>query len=78
MAVLLDRSLVTSASDHYVEVETVSPLTRGMTVVDRLGVAPDPRNQAVWSATLQQARKCNVIWEINVSGWKQALMRALA
>lgn len=77
MAVLLDPTLVTSASDHYVEVETNSELTRGMTVVDRLGVATDERNRSVWSAALP-GRKCRVIWEINVSGWKQVLMRALA
>ena len=33
---------------HRVEVETASDLTRGMTVVDRLGRAGDAINQAAW------------------------------
>src|SRR5579875_1565543 len=41
MAVALDRGIGLSWSRHFVEIETVSELTRGMTVVDRLGVAED-------------------------------------
>ena len=37
MAIALDPSICTSASRHYVDIETDSELTRGMTVVDRLG-----------------------------------------
>ena len=35
----VDPSISTRASRHYVDVETDSELTRGMTVVDRLNVA---------------------------------------
>src|SRR5229473_1442933 len=45
MAIALDPSIVTSQSQHFVDVETESELTRGMTVVDRLNVAPDERNR---------------------------------
>ena len=48
MCVALDPTVGTEWSDHYVEVETQSELTRGMTVVDRLNVAGDERNRALW------------------------------
>ena len=41
MAVALDPTSCTRKSPHYVEVEVQSELTRGMTVVDQLGVADD-------------------------------------
>ena len=74
MAILLDPSIVLAASDHYVDVQIDSGLTRGMSVVDRLGVAKDPRNQEVWR---EVPMKHKVIWEIDNSRWKQALRRAL-
>ena len=46
MAVALDPSIVTAESEHFVEIETESELTRGMTLVDRLNVANDERNRA--------------------------------
>ena len=39
MSIALDPTIGTQWSEHYVEVETQSELTRGMTVVDRLNVA---------------------------------------
>ena len=74
MAILLDPSLVLSAGDHYVDVQVDSGLTRGMSVVDRLGVAKDSRNQGVWRDI---PVKHKVIWEIDNSKWKQALRQAL-
>src|SRR4051812_7813871 len=44
MAIALEPSVCTNRSVHYVEVETASELTRGMTVVDRLNVTDDARN----------------------------------
>ena len=39
MAIALDPSIVTQQSEHFVDVETTSELTRGMTVVDQIGRA---------------------------------------
>jgi purine nucleosidase len=81
MATALDPSIVTSQSDHYVEVETQSELTRGMTVVDRLNVADDERNRDVWSSSIAKGatgRKTKVFWTIEISRWKKTLFSALA
>lgn len=75
MCLALDPS-VGNWSDHYVDVETQSELTRGMTVVDRLNVADDERNQAVWSDVLRRSR-ARVCWTIDNGRWKDALMAAL-
>lgn len=77
MAVALDASIVTSQSEHYVEVETESELTRGMTVVDRLNVAEDERNREVWAASLAGGHKAKVFWSIDNTRWKEALYAAL-
>jgi len=53
MSIALDPSVGTQWSTHYVDVETHSELTRGMTVVDRLNVAADDRNRNVWARVLQ-------------------------
>jgi len=76
MSLALDPSVGVNWSDHYVEVETQSELARGMTVVDRLNVAADERNRAVWAPALQ-ARKANVCWNIDTTRWKSALYKAL-
>ncbi len=57
MSIALDPTIGTQWSDHYVDVETQSDLTRGMTVVDRLNVADDERNHAVWSACPAEERQ---------------------
>ncbi len=77
MALLLEPALAVEASDHYVEIETVSPLTRGMTVVDRLDVTADSRNATVWK-TAHAQNKAKVIWKLDVPGWKRLLMTTLA
>ena len=77
MSIALDPSVVTSQSEHYVDVETTSELTRGMTVVDRLNVAGNDRNRAVWTDVLKQGRKAKVVWTIDIARWKQALYAAL-
>ena len=77
MAILLDPSLALISSDHYMDAQVDSGITRGMSVIDRLGVAADARNRAVWSDVLAQGRKQKVIWEMDIPGWKQALLQAL-
>lgn len=74
MAVALDPGVVTSSSRHPVEIECDSELTRGMTVVDRLGVAGDERNRGVWAG----AAPVDVAWSIDVPRWKALLYRALS
>ncbi len=77
MSVALDPTIGTQWSEHYVDVETHSELTRGMTVVDRLNVAADERNQGVWKDVLRQRRKTKVCWTIDTKRWKEALCAAL-
>ena len=77
MAVALDASIVTSKSEHYLDVETESELTRGMTVVDRLNVAGDERNREVWAASLSGGRKAKIFWAIDNARWKGALYARL-
>lgn len=77
MCLALDPTIGTDWSKHYVEIETQSELTRGMTVVDRLNVAEDERNRAVWQAAISGGHKANVCWQIDNRRWKQALYRAL-
>jgi purine nucleosidase len=77
MAIALDSTIGTRWSEHYVNVETGSELTRGMSVVDRLNIAANQRNQAVWSDLLTSGRKANVCWTIDVKRWKEALYSAL-
>ena len=76
MCLALDPSIGTEWSEHYVDVETQSELTRGMTVVDRLNVAQDERNRAVWAPALS-GRKAKVCWSIDNKRWKEALYAAL-
>ncbi len=77
MSIALDPAVGSEWSEHYVEVETHSELSRGMTVVDRLNVANDERNQAVWSECVRRGRKAKVCWTIDTMGWKRALFSAL-
>jgi purine nucleosidase len=76
MCLALDPTAGTEWSEHYIDVETQGELTRGMTVVDRLNVAGDDRNQAVWAPVLD-GRKANVCWSIDNRRWKEALYAAL-
>jgi purine nucleosidase len=77
MSIALDPSIGIESSRHYVDVETATELTRGMTVVDRLGVAADERNRATWAELLASRVKPKVYWSIDVARWKQALYSAL-
>jgi purine nucleosidase len=77
MCIALDPTVGTEWSEHYVDVETQSELTRGMTVVDRLNVAADERNGAVWARALHAQRKIKVCWRIDTKRWKEAFFSAL-
>lgn len=78
MSIALDPSIVTNQTEHYVDVETSSELTRGMTVVDRLNVAGNDRNKSTWADILRQGTKAKVVWTIDNARWKQSLHKALA
>ncbi len=77
MCIALDPTVVTDWSEHYLDVETQSELTRGQTVVDRLNVSADDRNHVVWSQVLHKNHKAKVAWTIDNRRWKAALFAAL-
>jgi purine nucleosidase len=82
MSLALDPTIGTNWSDHYIDVETASDLTRGMTVVDRLNVAADNRNRGVWAPALPTSAepgpgKKKICWTLDNGRWKQALDAAL-
>jgi purine nucleosidase len=77
MALALDPTICTSSSEHYLEVETASDLTRGMTVVDRLNIAGNERNSLIWKQAVQGGHKAHIRWTIDVPRWKQLLYAAL-
>ncbi|MDD1413677.1 nucleoside hydrolase [Dolichospermum sp. ST_con] len=64
MAVALDPAIVTRQGKYFVDVETISDLTRGMTVVDQLGV-------------LDKQPNITVVWEIDIPRWKEILYSCL-
>ena len=77
MCIALHPETATEWSNHHVDIETQSELTRGMTIVDRLNVADDERNREVWSRALHEGRKAKVCWKIDVKRWKAELFAAL-
>jgi purine nucleosidase len=77
MCLALDPTVGTSWSSHYLDVETKSELTRGMTVVDRLNVAEDDRNRAQWAGVIAKGNKASVCWTMDAARWKKALLAAL-
>ena len=64
MAIALDPSISRRSSKHFVDIETVSEMTRGMTVVDERNVTKKQPN-------------VEVVWEIDIPGWKEALYKTL-
>jgi len=64
MSELLNPKLKLEVSRHSVAIECNSDLTRGMTVVDRLGVAADPRNSVVWSEVIRRGQKIEICWKL--------------
>ena len=78
MAILLDPTLARVSSHHFMDAQIDNGITRGMSVVDKLGVVEDARNRAVWSEVRERGRKQKVIWQMDIPGWKRSLLRALA
>ncbi len=78
MGIALNPALCTTSSEHYVEIETASYLTRGMTVVDQLNVATDFRNRDVWANAIERQRKVHVCWSLDIPRWKALLFSALS
>ena len=78
MAVALDRSVGLAWSRHRIAIETQSELTRGMTVVDRLGVNSDAINGHVWGAAAGGSGDADVLWTFDSAKFKSMLKAALA
>ena len=77
MSIALDPSIGTSWGKYWVEVETTSELTRGMTVIDRHRVAEKAQNRSAWAALLEKRPNVNVCWTIDIERWKERLYSAL-
>jgi purine nucleosidase len=77
MSIALDPTICTRKSKHYVDVETRSDLTRGMTVVDQFGVSVDERNRPVWGHITEHDPNITVCWEIDIQRWKEMLYSVL-
>ncbi len=77
MGVLLNPKLKLEVSRNFVAIECCGPATRGMTVVDRLGVATDPRNSDVWNEVIGKDHKVEVCWRIDTQRWKAELIASL-
>lgn len=78
MAIALDPSLCTSSSKHFAAIEVSGQFTRGMLVVDRLGVAGDDRNRGVWSDVVARNNPALICWSIAPERWKAMLYQALS
>ena len=76
MAVALDPAVAEQCSEHVVQIACADELTRGMTVVDRLGVSGDERNLDTWK-TAREVRQCQVVWALDIPRWKRLLYDAL-
>ena len=74
---MLQPEIKLEVSRHLVEVECDSELTRGMTLVDRLNVAADPRNAATWAEALQRNSPAEICWKLDVPRWKAMLFESL-
>ena len=77
MAVALDRSVGLSWSRHRVAIECSSELTRGMTVIDRLGVSSDAINGPVWGAAAGGSAGADILWTFDSAKFKSMLKAAL-
>jgi purine nucleosidase len=78
MGIAIDPNLCLDGTSHYVEIETVSELNRGMTLVDKLDVAHDRRNIDIWAPTIAaQPRKIHICWALDVPAWKKSLLSLL-
>jgi inosine-uridine nucleoside N-ribohydrolase len=60
ISIALDPNICTRRSRHHVEIEIASEITRGMTVVDEIGVTNKPAN-------------ADICWAIDAARWKEKL-----
>jgi purine nucleosidase len=78
MGIAIDPKLCTYGTEHYIEIETTSELTRGLTLVDKLNVSDDCRNIGIWGPTVKaQPHKIHVCWTMDVPAWKRSLFSLL-
>jgi purine nucleosidase len=77
MAIALEPEICSRSKKHYVEIETESDLTRGMTVVDELGVADWDHNKAAWGTLLERDPNATVCWELDIPAFKKLLKMSL-
>jgi len=77
MAIAIDRAVGLSWSRHRIAIECASELTRGMTVVDRLGVSRDDINRDVWAGEAGDG-EADVAWTFDSAKFKAMLTAALA
>ncbi len=79
MAIAIDPTICTRKSKHYVEVECDGTYTRGMTVVDALGVTPyDTPNVEMWQPLVKKGEPhITVCWEIDAKRWKALLYQTM-
>lgn len=77
MSIAINPAVCLQKSAHFVEIETTSELTRGMTVVDALGVGTDERNQSIWAPLLRGGPNAEVCWKIDIPAWKAMLFEAV-
>jgi len=78
MSIAIDPVIVLEKSSHRTEIECASELTRGQTVVDRLNVGADERNQGMWLEESVGASRATVIWKIDIPRWKSLLFESLS
>jgi len=73
MAVAIDPTIATETSQHFVDIECNSDLTRGMTVIDKLNVVHDERNRDTWGDIIASGVKPTICWTLDAGRWKQLL-----
>jgi len=79
MAIAIDPTICTRSSKHYVDVECDGTFTRGMTVVDQLGVTGyDTANVEMWRPLREKGEPwVTVCWEIDAQRWKELLYQTM-
>lgn len=79
MAIAIDPTICTRSSKHYVDVECDGTFTRGMTVVDQIGVTVhETANVEMWRPFREKgAPWTTVCWEIDAKRWKDLLYQTM-
>lgn len=77
MSAAIDPTICTQKSQHFVDIECNSELTRGMTVIDKLNVTHDERNRDTWRDILESKVKSTIYWEMDAKRWKEQLYQLL-